>query len=114
MSKFNCCGRPATTEDLIRAVAPGDGTPLQRYCKQCVRGEAGGVPDVYFGKEYINGAVNYEENIADPKTGKPIPFYDKQSKAAAMRQAGIQEAGDRKHGARNEETLKAGKTKYFV
>jgi hypothetical protein len=59
---------------------------------------------VYFGKEYINGALNYEENIADPKTGKPIPFYDKQSKAAAMRQAQVQEAGDRKHGARNDET----------
>lgn len=103
---FDCCKKPWNTTDLIRAVASGDGTTLRIYCKQCVRGETVSTPDVYFGKGYINGAVNYEENIADPKTGKPIPFYDKQSKAAAMRQAGVQEAGDRVHGARNEDSLK--------
>lgn len=104
MSKFNCCKRPVTSELLKRCVAPGDGGPLQRYCKECVSGNGPAVPDVYFGKEYINGAVNYEENIADPKTGKPIPFYDKQSKKVAMDIAGVREAGDRKHGARNDET----------
>jgi len=102
VSNFNCCGKPANSADLKRCVAPGDGSPLRRFCKDCVSGVTKGSPDVYFGKEYINGALNYEENIADPKTGKPIPFYDKASKAAAMKIAQVQEAGDRKHGARNE------------
>ncbi len=102
MEKPTCCGRPVEYSLLKRSVAPGDGTKLRRYCKDCVSGNGPAVPDVYFGKEYINGAINYEENIADPKTGKPIPFYDKQSKKAAMDQAGVKEAGDRVHGARNE------------
>lgn len=105
MSKFNCCNRELDYSLLKRVVAKGDGSPLQRFCKDCVSGTTPAVPDVYFGKEYINGAVNYEENIADPKTGKPIPFYDRQSKAAAMKMAGVEEAGDRKHGARNESHL---------
>lgn len=104
MDLFTCCGRPVEYLLLKRSIAPGDGKAIRRYCKDCVSGNGSSVPDVYFGKEYINGAVNFEENIADPKTGKPIPFYDKQSKAAAMRQAQVVEAGDRKHGARNEET----------
>lgn len=114
MDLFNCCGKPSNTADLRMAVAPGDGGPLQRYCKDCITSNGKAAPDVYFGKEYINGALNYEENIADPKTGKPIPFYDKTSKAAAMKQAEVIECGDRKHGARNEDTLRAGKTKYFL
>ncbi len=88
------------------AVAPGDGGPLQRFCKQCISENGKASPDVYFGKEYINGALNTEENICDPKTGKPIPFYDKQSKKVAMDIAGVREAGDKKHGARNEDLLK--------
>lgn len=111
-SKFTCCGRKLDYSLLKRSIAPADGSALQRFCKDCVSGNAPAMPDVYFGKEYINGAINYEENIADPKTGKPIPFYDKASKAAAMKQAGVREAGDRVHGARNEDTLRSGK-KYF-
>ncbi len=101
MNVFNCCGKEVTMELLTRAVAPGDGGPLRRYCKNCVHNSAS-IPDVYYG--YGSG-IQYEENIADPKTGKPIPFYDKQSKAAAMKIAGVHEAGDRKHGKRNEDLL---------
>lgn len=63
-----------------------------------VRGK--GMPDVYYG--YGSG-THSEENIADPQTGEPIPFWDKASKREAMRRAGVIEAGDRVHGARNED-----------
>lgn len=69
------------------------------YCRDCRSGTAKAPPDVYYGH---GSGVQYEENIADRKTGKPIPFYDKTSKAAAMKQAMVQEAGDKVHGARNE------------
>ena len=102
MDTFTCCGKPANSVDLRRCVAKSDGSPLMRFCKDCVEGNGVHIPDVYYG--YGSG-IQYEENIADPKTGKPIPFYDKQSKAAAMKIAGVREAGDRKHGKRNEDLL---------
>lgn len=70
-----------------------------------------GTPDVWYG--YGSG-IHTEENIADPKTGEPIPFWDKRSKLAAMRKAGVKEAGDRVHGARNEEMLPQKRKKYFT
>lgn len=79
-----------------------------RFCRSCTSGSVS-VPDVYYG--YGSG-VQTEENIADPKTGKPIPFYDRTSKAAAMKMAGVQEAGDRVHGMRNESHLH--RKTYFV
>lgn len=79
------------------------------YCRGCYYGSGPSVPDVYLGK---GSGVQYEENIADPKTGQPIPFYDKTSKLAAMKQAGVKEVGDRVHGARNESHLN--RKKYFV
>lgn len=101
---FDCCKKAWNTTDLIKAIASGDGKTLRIYCKQCVSNVGGtAIPDVWYG--YGSG-IHTEENIADPKTGKPIPFYDKRSKAAAMKQAEVQEAGDRVHGARNEEGLK--------
>ena len=97
MDKFTCCGRQVEYSLLKRSIAPGDGTALRRYCKECVSGNGPAVPDVYLGK--ATGVIT-EENICDPKTGKPIPFYDKASKKAAMEIAGIREAGDKVHGAR--------------
>lgn len=99
MDLFDCCGKPSNSEDLKRVIANGTGK-LLRYCKLCVSGNGASIPDVWYG--YGSG-IHTEENICDPKTGKPIPFYDKQSKAAAMKMAGIREAGDKVHGARNEE-----------
>lgn len=109
MDLFTCCKRPLDYSLLKRSIAPGDGTPLKRFCKDCVSGIAVGVPDVYLSP--TAHGIQYEENIADPKTGKPIPFYDKQSKKAAMEIAQVREAGDRIHGARNEDNLK--KRTYF-
>lgn len=65
---------------------------LQRFCRICQRPQVG-MPDVYFdGKP--------EENLADdPATGKPRTFASKFEKAAYLKAHGLQEAGDRIHGA---------------
>lgn len=110
MDYFICCKRPVEYSLLKRSVAPGDGSQLRRYCKDCVSGNPPAVPDVYLSP--TAHGIQYEENIADPKTGKPIPFYDKQSKKAAMEIAQVREAGDRVHGARNEDNLH--KKTYFA
>lgn len=68
-------------------------------CRDCVTGKQPGVPDVYFNPK--DGAIQTCDNIWDKKTNQPIPFYDKTSKAAAMKQAGVKEAGDAYHGTRN-------------
>lgn len=78
-------------------------------CRDCHKGR-GAVPDVYYG--YGSG-THTEENIADPKTGEPIPFWDKASKRDAMRRAGVIEAGDRVHGARNEDMVPKNRKKYI-
>lgn len=109
MDFFYCCKTPLVYSQLKRSVAPADGSPLRRFCKDCLSGVTVGLPDVYYG--YGSG-IQTEENIADPKTGKPIPFYDKQSKKAAMEIAQVREAGDRVHGARNEDNLH--KKTYFA
>lgn len=101
VERFNCCGEPFTL-DLLKKIVIDAKQQYFRFCKTCVSGNPV-IHDVYIGK---GSGVQYEENIADPKTGDPIPFYDKPSKLAAMKQAGVREAGDRIHGARNEEYLK--------
>lgn len=74
----------------------------------------GSSPDVWYG--YGSG-VHSEENIAYPKghpnEGQPIPFHDKRSKAAAMKIAGVREAGDRIHGARNEDMVPKNRKTYI-
>lgn len=75
----------------------------------------GGVnPDVWYG--YGSG-VHSEENIAYPKghpnEGQPIPFHDKRSKAAAMKIAGVREAGDRVHGSRDESMVPRNRKTYI-
>ncbi len=66
-------------------------------CSDCLKSNTVGVPDVWYG--YGSG-THTEENICNPETGQPIPFHDKASKAAAMKIAGVREAGDTHHGAR--------------
>lgn len=97
--KFSCCQREASIEKLKRVTITAKGEYL-RYCNDCVNGNTAVLRDVFIGNSA--GGVMYEENIADPKTGQPIPFYDKASKLAAMKQAGVREAGDRVHGERVE------------
>ncbi len=82
-------------------------------CRNCRSGN-GGSPDVFYG--YGSG-THSEENIAypqgHPQAGEPIPFNDKRSKAAAMKIAGVIEAGDRVHGARNEDMVPKNRKKYI-
>lgn len=80
------------------------------FCRRCCK-PAAGIADVYYG--YGSGE-HTEENIADPVTGQPIPFRDRASKRDAMRRAGIREAGDKIHGARNEDMTPQKRKKYFT
>jgi hypothetical protein len=90
------CGKEITTGG-IRAIS--DGLKTVYECSECMS-PAGGVPDVWYG--YGSG-THTEENIAyphgHPQAGQPIPFSSRRSKQEAMRIAGVQEAGDKVHGA---------------
>lgn len=70
---------------------------FEKYCTDCVSGTLKTKPDVWYG--YGSG-THTEENICDPQTGKPIPFSSPEQKKAAMKMAGVVEAGDTFHGAR--------------
>ena len=79
---------------------------IKEVCDRCSPAKLGGyLVDVWYG--YGSGEQQ-EENIAYPKghpmEGSPIPFYDKRSKAEAMKIAGVREAGDRIHGMRHDQT----------
>ena len=99
---FSCCQREYTLELLKKITITAKGDYI-RQCRDCLSGNPV-LHDVFIGNS--SGGIMYEENIADKKTGEPIPFYDKASKVAAMKQAGVHEAGDRIHGHRNEDNLK--------
>lgn len=83
------------------------------FCRNCHKGTTA-VPDVWYG--YGSG-THSEENIAYPKghpnEGEPIPFNSKHGKAAAMKIAGVREAGDRIHGARNEDMVPKNRKTYI-
>ena len=107
---FDSCARcGSTNNDEFTFWCAGE---KEKYvlCRNCRTGGVG-VPDVWYG--YGSG-IHSEENIADPQTGEPIPFWDKTSKRAAMRRAGVREAGDRVHGARNEDMTPGKRKSYFV
>lgn len=78
--------------DFKRAsIGPNKGDKIQRFCRLCVHGNAY-VPDCFFdGKP--------EENLADGPDGKPRVFLSKGEKANYLKSRGLQEAGDRVHGA---------------
>ncbi len=86
-------------EDVVklRRIITNDAGKFDKFCKDCVTGTVK-VKDVYYG--YGSG-THTEENICDPKTGKPIPFSSKRGKWEAMQKAGVAEVGDRVHGARS-------------
>lgn len=111
MEHCSGCNKSFEEVSLVKCVISGNG--FYKYCNKCSQPSGASIPDVWYG--YGSGEHS-EENIAYPKghprQGQPIPFFDKRSKKAAMEQAGIREAGDRKHGARNESN--AGKKKYFL
>lgn len=103
---MECRGCKNQQATRIRTVYKAEG--IEETCDGCKPKSYGGsfMPDVYYG--YGSGE-HTEENIAypngHPKAGEPIPFSSKRGKAEAMKMAGIREAGDRKHGARNESHL---------
>lgn len=81
-------------------------------CDRCGGFQASGTVDVYY--PYGSG-VHTEENIADPKTGQPIPFSSKREKWEAMRKAGVHEAADSHHGARPRSDMhSSSRKKYFI
>ena len=92
------CGG-CSNEHAYHIVYRGEGSGLVECCDRCGNLGSISVPDVYLGP---GGGVRVEENLADPKTGKPIPFQTKKEKAEIMKMLGVREAGDRFHGARNE------------
>lgn len=112
----NCDACNLTIEDVnvkLRLVVT-KGKELLKYCTACTSSTAT-VEDVYYG--YGSG-IQTEENIAypsgHPRSGQAIPFWDKKSKKAAMKQAGVREAGDRIRGVRNEDMTSNKRKKYFT
>lgn len=92
--KFFCngCEKEQDRSDLSRVIAPDKSSDIIRYCRFCTNPKAN-VPDVYWdGKPEINLAD-------DPVTGQPRVFSSKGEKAAYLKERGLIEAGDRKHGA---------------
>ena len=77
-------------------------------CDKCSTKTWQGIPDVYLGP---GGGSKTEENLADPKSGKPIPFSSKTDKAAIMKQLNLKQhpGAERTHGYRNEKYLKGKK-----
>lgn len=91
MGSFEFCAGCNAFESLVYYEIGPKGE-CRALCGKCRKGRPT-VHDVYFNPK--DGATQTEENIADPRTGKPIPFHDKPSKVAAMKQANVREAGDR-------------------
>ena len=93
------CKRVIDEENVhLRRIVTDDNGKFDKYCTDCVSGTVKNLPDVYYG--YGSG-THTEENICNPKTGQPIPFSSKAEKAAAMKIAGVVEAGDKIHGVRS-------------
>lgn len=87
----NGCNRDTHFDNLKRSVITIKNEML-RYCRACCTSTTA-VPDVYWdGKPEVNLAD-------DPTTGKPRVFSSKGEKAAYLKERGLIEAGDRKHGA---------------
>ncbi len=98
MTKDPCetCG--ASDYYYWRARFNNDGSRTQ-YCSSCFSGPMPSLsPDVFFDKS--KGSNQIDPNLCDRYSG-PIPFSSKREKAAIMKRLGLQEDGDRKHGARN-------------
>lgn len=109
----NACNASFDTVSLRRVTTSPHG--LLRFCTNCVSGATPVKPDVYYG--YGSG-THSEENIAypngHPQAGKPIPFSSAREKAAAMKIAGVHEAGDRVKGMRREDMVPQNRKKYFL
>lgn len=90
-------------------------TKLLAYCAVCSGRSPSASPDIaypYGSGEHTEGNIAYPNG--HPQAGQPIPFYDKRSKKRAMDIAGVREAGDRKHGALNQDHRPTGKKIFFT
>lgn len=83
--------------DFKMMIVSADGKRISRMCKSCRSGNIF-APDVYWdGKP--------EEGLADdPVTGKPRVFFSAGQKAQYLKERGLQEAGDKFHGAPLQQT----------
>lgn len=68
-----------------------DGT---ESCNNCSNVRNPGLPDVYFKQPY------FDPNLADKKNPQGRWIDSKGQKAQIMKDIGVREAGDKKHGAR--------------
>lgn len=88
----NSCANNKEYSEFSLLVIEKWGYGIKRYCKEC-RTPRAVVSDTFWdGKPEINLAD-------DPLTGKPRVFLSKGQKARYLQERGLQEAGDRVHGA---------------
>lgn len=98
MTKEPCETCKSTEYYYWRTQYDSDGSRVQ-FCSSCFDGSTPSLsPDVYF--DASKGSNQIDPNICDRYTG-PVPFSSKREKAAILKRLGLQEDGDRKHGARN-------------
>jgi hypothetical protein len=101
--KCNGCG--ADNAIKMRIVYDEKENVSREICDHCgLRGSVG-VPDVYFRSPY------FDENLGDERNPNGQRIESKMHKAAIMRQLGVTEAGDKRHGARNWERNNYGERK---
>lgn len=98
MSKDACITCGSQDYYFYRMVIDQSGNRFDE-CSECSSGRMPALsPDVYF--DGSKGANQTDPNLCG-RDGGPIPFSSRREKAAIMKQLGLQEGGDKKHGARN-------------
>lgn len=97
MSEKDPCDCGSVTYNECRVKFDTDGRYMS--CNHCSNTPVNTlIPDVYFDKS--KGANQTDPNLCDRYKG-PIPFSSKREKAVIMKQLGLREDGDKKHGSRN-------------
>lgn len=91
------------------AVYPPD-APAIWMCSECSKLPSFWLPDVFLEGR---GGDRSNEHLADPKTGQPLPYNSKRQKAVILKQLGVREGGDARHGDKNKAFSKTRKTFNF-
>ena len=94
----NGCGN-ANAHIISGRHEPGRDGRYIECCDQCGAVKAPTVPDVYFREPYVD--PHLIRNCMEEKDG--VLITSAKMKAERMRELGVREAGDRKHGARIED-----------
>lgn len=110
MPKFNCGNCGSEVHTLWRYVVPQKGQPYER-CDSCEAMKRPRTYDDVF-KGDCNKGMTECEHIADPETGKPIPYSTPGEKAAILERLHLKQSdkAERVHGSRNETKRRT----YFV